>query len=87
MYGKKEPAIRINEGDVVLRPGEKIQLSLSVDPKNLPETLAEKQQINDFSNKLSYCGETWATDEGYDDLFFNGDDHWCAPADAQDMKI
>ena len=34
----------------------------------------------------SYCGETWATDEGYDDLFFNGDDHWCAPADAQDMK-
>lgn len=86
LYGKKEPVIRINEGDVVLRPGEKIQLSLSVDPKNLPETLAEKQQINDFSNQLSYCGETWATDEGYDDLFFNGDDHWCAPADAQDMK-
>lgn len=86
MFGKIEPKILIPEGNQIMEVGDVSQLSLTSEPENLLDELLKKgSKINDFDKDIHYFGK-WNTDEGYPDLFFNGDDHWCAPNTNEDMK-
>ena len=79
LYGPIIPSISINEKDVELFEDETIQLTISTTPDDLLDDVLRKTEIlNDFDSKITYSG-TWSTDEGYPNLFYNGDDHWCAP--------
>ena len=33
--------------------------------------------------QITYSG-SWIEESGYDDLFYGGDDHYCAPQDGED---
>jgi len=80
------PSVSINEKDVELYENETKQLTLTVTPEDLlDEIMKETSIINDFDDSVKFKGN-WHTDEGYPDLFYNGDDHWCAPKDAEDAK-
>lgn len=80
------PSITINEKDLQLIENQTKQLTITVTPENLVEDMLRKTTIlNDFDAEITYFG-SWRTDEGYPNLFYNGDDHWCAPSDSDDAK-
>ena len=84
VQGVEIPGIAIQEEDVSLKPGEKQQLTILWTPEDLKDTvLAETEKIND--SEVEYLG-TWIPENGYPDLFYQGDDHWCSITDAESMK-
>lgn len=85
LYGKVEPSISIVEGDQTMKVNDKKQLTIKADPEEILQNFVEISKINDFDETIKYIGE-WRSDEGYPDLFYGGDDHWCSPESAKDMK-
>lgn len=83
LYGEIEGGIQIEEGDLRMEQGETRQLHLRYTPAELEQNVRTVTYLNDMDPQITYSG-SWIEESGYDDLFYGGDDHYCAPQDGED---
>lgn len=77
LEGEIIPHLEFDAESITLAPGESHQAVLSSKPEGLlDELLHTRSVINDYDPAITWIG-AWTGEQGYPELFENGDDHWC----------